>query len=70
VTSLKKLSDDERFLARASEEVMRSPRPGTPRERMLKLTLYSERDAAKILRLERRDTGQGAAATVGMGLIL
>jgi hypothetical protein len=51
VGSLKELSDDERFVVRALETVMRSPQAGTPRQRMLKLTLYSEREALKILRL-------------------
>lgn len=30
---------------------MRRPRPDAPRERMLKLTLLSERDAAKLRRV-------------------
>jgi hypothetical protein len=51
VKSLKELSEDERFLVKALEEVIRRPHPGTPRERMVKLMLYSERDSAKLLRL-------------------
>ena len=59
VIALKELSDDDRLAVQAIATVLRSPRPGAPRQLMLTLTLCSERVAEKIRQLRELASRRG-----------
>jgi hypothetical protein len=53
VESLNELTDEQGSLTRAVEIVNRRSTKGAPAKRMLKVTLYSERQAQRILQLRK-----------------